>query len=104
MNDDSLSLGVPGQVNPLLQSLTAAQYRAKQVETMNPFCTFFNQMQTKNKFHERQGLHPQKGLQADESAVDLTDPRNIRTIKKSEHNVLVDTELIRLIALQDFDQ
>ena len=36
--------------------MTPAQYRAKQIEMINPFCTFFNQMQTKNKSYPRTSL------------------------------------------------
>ena len=35
------------------KNVTIAQYRARQVEQMNPFCTAFNQIQTDNKMFER---------------------------------------------------
>lgn len=32
--------------------LTISQFRAKKVDEINPFFTFFNQSQTHNKFHK----------------------------------------------------
>ena len=34
-------------------NVTVSQYRARQIESMNAFCTQFNQAQTENKMHKR---------------------------------------------------
>ena len=39
--------------NPDTEALTIAQYRAKQVEVINPFTTFFNQKMTGHKMYIR---------------------------------------------------
>ena len=71
--------------------MTPAQYRAKQIEMMNPFVTFFNQMQTKNRFHERQYLAVMS-YQAQLDMMVIEDDANT-----------CDCDLVKMIALEDFD-